>query len=91
MELPVWLPIAFLVIALCYSMVGFGGGSSYLAVLVLAGMPYQTIPSIALACNLIVTSGGCWHFYRAGHFKLKNVLRTKMEIRLLLFVIKHTH
>ncbi len=55
-------------------MVGFGGGSSYLAVLVLAGLPYQSIPATALVCNLIVTAGGSWHFYRAGHFKLKNVI-----------------
>ena len=72
--IPLWTPVVFCLIALFYAMVGFGGGSSYLAVLVLAGLPYHTIPPIALACNLIVTTGGCWHFYRAGHFKLKNVL-----------------
>lgn len=69
-----WLCLAFFGVAFLYSMVGFGGGSSYLAILVLAGLPYQSIPATALVCNLIVTSGGCWHFYRAGHFKLKNVL-----------------
>lgn len=69
-----WLCLAFFLVAFFYSMVGFGGGSSYLAILVLAGFHYQNIPPTALVCNLIVTSGGCWHFYRAGHFKLKNVL-----------------
>lgn len=73
-EIPFWIPVCFFLIALFYSMVGFGGGSSYLAILVLAGLHYQNIPPTALVCNLIVTGGGCWHFYRAGHFKLKNVL-----------------
>jgi len=74
LAIPLWTPVVFFVIALFYAMVGFGGGSAYLAVLVLAGFSYQTIPSVALACNLVVTTGGCWHFYQAGHFKLKNVL-----------------
>ncbi|MDP2644026.1 MAG: sulfite exporter TauE/SafE family protein [Desulfobacterales bacterium] len=69
-----WLCLAFFLVAFLYSMVGFGGGSSYLAILVLAGLPYQSIPATALVCNLIVTSGCCWYFYRAGHFKLRNVL-----------------
>jgi uncharacterized membrane protein YfcA len=72
--MPFWIPICFFLIALFYSMVGFGGGSSYLAILVLAGLHYQDVPPTALVCNLIVTGGGCRHFYRAGHFKLKNVL-----------------
>ena len=72
--IPFWIPFCFFLIAFFYSMVGFGGGSSYLAILVLAGLSYQSIPSTALVCNLIVTSGGSWHFYRAGHFRLKNVL-----------------
>lgn len=73
-EISYWLPIAFFFIALCYAMIGFGGGSSYLAMLTLAGLPYQSIAPLALGCNLVVTSGGTWHFYRAGHFKRKNVL-----------------
>lgn len=69
-----WLPIVFFLIALPYSMVGFGGGSSYLAFLVLAGLSYQEIPPIALVCNLVVTAGGVWHFWRGGHLKLEKVL-----------------
>ena len=72
-EIPFWIPVCFFLIALFYSMAGFGGGSSYLAVLALAGLPYQSIPSASLACNLIVTTGRCWHFCRAGYFKFKNV------------------
>lgn len=72
--IPFWIPLCFFLIALFYAMVGFGGGSSYVAILVLAGLPYKEIPPTALVCNLIVTTGGCWHFYRAGYFKLKTVL-----------------
>jgi len=72
--IPVWLPLLFFLVAFLYSIVGFGGGSSYLAILVLAGLTYQTIPPIALLCNLIVVTGGFIHFYRAGHFNLNRVL-----------------
>lgn len=73
-EIPYGLPLGFFFIALFYSMVGFGGGSSYLAVLALAGLPYQSIAPLALGCNLVVSGGGAWHFYRAGQLGLKNVL-----------------
>ncbi len=72
--LPLWLPIAFFCIALFYSMVGFGGGSSYLAILALAGISYEYIPAQALICNIVVAGVGFWHFYRAGHFRFKMVL-----------------
>ncbi len=69
-----WLPLVFFAIAFFYSMVGFGGGSSYLAVLVLAGLSYDQVPPVALLCNLVVTAGASWHFYRAGHLRWPTVL-----------------
>jgi len=69
-----WLPLLFFVIALVYSSVGFAGGSSYLAVMVLAGLPYPEMKPIALSCNLLVSSIGFWNFSRAGYFKLRTVL-----------------
>lgn len=50
-------------------MAGQGGGSAYLAVLALCGIPYEGIPSIALACNVVVTLGIILHFFKAGHLK----------------------
>ena len=47
-SIPFWLPILFFLVAAFYATVGFGGGSSYLAVLALIGLPYQTIPQTAL-------------------------------------------
>jgi hypothetical protein len=55
-------------------MVGFGGGSSYLALLALSGISFQTTPIISLICNLLVVSGGTWHYYRQGHFNKKLIL-----------------
>jgi uncharacterized protein len=64
------IPLFFLV-ALIYSMAGFGGGSSYLALLVLFGAPIEIVPKIALICNIIVVSNGSLQFARAGHFSWK--------------------
>jgi len=62
------LAALFGLIALLYASVGFGGGSSYLALLVLWGLPYNIIPMLALACNIIVVSGNSLHYVRAGYF-----------------------
>jgi len=68
------LSIFFLVTALIYSSVGFGGGSTYLALLLLWGIPYTIFPIIALACNIIVVSGNTLNYIRAGNFNLKLLL-----------------
>ncbi len=64
---------AFFLVALFYSLVGFGGGSSYIALLALFNVPYEMIPKIALICNIIVVSSGTLHFYHKGFLKLKLV------------------
>lgn len=68
MDVPfaLWLLPAFFVVAGVYSSVGFGGGSSYLALLALAGLSHTVVPQVALACNLVVATGGVWHFWRSG-------------------------
>ena len=70
------MPIAFVftVIAWVYSSVGFGGGSSYLAVLALTSLPYTQIPPVALFCNLIVVSIGFFYFYKYAHFHWRLLL-----------------
>ena len=65
------LSILFFVTAILYSSVGFGGGSTYLALLLLWGMPYFIFPVIALFCNIIVVSGNCFNYIRAGNLNLK--------------------
>ena len=59
------LAIAFLVTALLYASVGFGGGSTYTALLALAEVDYRVLPLLSLACNLVVVAGSTVRFARA--------------------------
>ena len=65
------LALLFLVTAILYSSVGFGGGSTYLALLLIWEIPYFIIPVIALSCNTIVVSGNCFNYIRAGNLNHK--------------------
>ena len=68
------LSILFFVTATLYSSVGFGGGSTYLALLLLWGVPYYIFPAIALLCNIFVVSGNSYNYIRAGNLNLKLLL-----------------
>ena len=68
------LPILFFVTAIIYASVGFGGGSTYLALLLLWDVPYYIFPIIALACNIIVVSGNSFNYIRAGNLNIKLLL-----------------
>ena len=70
----VLLAILFLATAILYSSVGFGGGSTYLALLLIWGVPYFIFPVIALSCNIIVVSGNCFNYIRTGNLNLKLLL-----------------
>ena len=61
----IWLIAAFFVTALLYASVGFGGGSTYNAILALAGVDYRILPLIALSCNIVVVAGSTVRFARA--------------------------
>ena len=65
------LSILFLVTAILYSSVGFGGGSTYLALLLIWSIPYFIFPVIALSCNIIVVAGNCFNYIRTGNLNLK--------------------
>ncbi|MBV9930453.1 MAG: sulfite exporter TauE/SafE family protein [Alphaproteobacteria bacterium] len=64
--MPILAPF-FFVTALLYGAVGFGGGSTYSALLVLAGSDYRAVPVVSLACNILVVAMGSWRFARSGH------------------------
>ena len=68
------LVVLFLVTAILYSSVGFGGGSTYLALLLIWGIPYFVLPVIALSCNIIVVAGNCFNYIRAGNLNFKLLL-----------------
>jgi len=65
------LAILFFVTAIIYSSVGFGGGSTYLALLLIWEVPYYIFPVIALLCNIIVVSGNCLNYTKAGNLNFK--------------------
>ena len=64
------LSILFFVTALIYSSVGFGGGSTYLAILLIWGVPYTIFPVIALVCNIIVVSGNSINFIKSKNINI---------------------
>ena len=67
------LAALFLVTALLYGAAGFGGGSTYNALLVLAGTDYRAVPVVALACNILVVTVGSWRFARSGHVDWRRI------------------
>ena len=65
------LSVLFLITAILYSSVGFGGGSTYLALLLIWDIPYNIFPVIALLCNILVVIGNSLNYVRAGNYNLK--------------------
>lgn len=65
------LVVSFFFIALVYSSVGFGGGSSYLALLAVMGTSYELIRPTALLCNIVVVTGGTFLFIREKQLSFK--------------------
>lgn len=65
---------AFFATALLYASVGFGGGSTYTALLALSGTDYRILPFISLACNVIVVTGGTIRYARSGLIPWRRVV-----------------
>tara|TARA_B100001063_G_scaffold239693_1_gene263601 strand:+ start:432 stop:1178 length:747 start_codon:yes stop_codon:yes gene_type:complete len=68
------LSILFFITAILYSSVGFGGGSTYLALLLIWDFPYYIFPVIALFCNIIVVTGNSVNYIKAGNHNFKLLL-----------------
>ena len=68
------LTILFFITAILYASVGFGGGSTYLALMLIWEIPYYIFPIIALFCNIIVVSGNSINFVKSGNINLKLIL-----------------
>ena len=49
-----------------YATVGFGGGSTYNALLILTDFDFRHIPIIALSCNIFVVLGNCFRYQLHG-------------------------
>jgi len=65
------ITVSFFVIAIIYSSVGFGGGSSYLALLAVMGVHLEVFRPAALLCNIIVVTGGTYIFWKSGALDLR--------------------
>ena len=61
--------VLFFIVAFLYASVGHGGASGYIAILILAGLPTQSIREMALTFNLFVAAVSFLLFYKAGHFR----------------------
>lgn len=74
MDILYLLPILFLIVALLYSMVGFGGGSSYIAILLAFGMAVDELRILALLCNIAVVLVASVRYYKADLILWRKVL-----------------
>ena len=75
----IYLISAFVLTAFLYASVGFGGGSTYNALLILYNVDYLLIPKIALTCNLIVVIGG------TIRYQLNHLIPWKKVLPLIIF------
>ena len=66
--------LLFFLVAILYSSVGFGGGSSYLALLALTGILFTQIKTTALLCNIVVVSGNVFLFYQQKKINWQKII-----------------
>ena len=64
------LTLFFFITAILYSSIGFGGGSTYLALLLIWNVPYYIFPILALICNIIVVSGNSINFIKSKNINI---------------------
>ena len=64
------LTIFFFITAIFYSSIGFGGGSTYLALMLIWDIPFYIFPIIALICNIIVVTGNSINFLRTKNINI---------------------
>lgn len=57
-----------------YSAAGFGGGSSYLAILSLFPLEFTEVRMVALLCNIVVVSGSVYVFYKNNFLQVRKIL-----------------
>lgn len=69
-----WLATVFALTAFAYAAIGFGGGSTYTALLALADVDYRLLPLVSLSCNILVVAGGTAVFARASAVPWARVL-----------------
>lgn len=68
-----YISVLFFIVAVLYSSAGFGGGSSYLAILTLFGLEYVDLRMVALLCNIAVVSSSVFLFYKNDLLHLRRL------------------
>ena len=68
-----YLILLFFTVAILYSSVGFGGGSSYLAILALTGIVFTQIRATSLLCNIVVVGGNVLLYFQQKNVKNKKI------------------
>ncbi len=71
MEQNIYFLLLLPIISFLYSSVGHGGASGYLALMALFSFPNDIMKQTALILNLFVAGIAFYHYFSAGHFKLK--------------------
>ncbi|WP_417800828.1 sulfite exporter TauE/SafE family protein [Tenacibaculum sp.] len=69
-----YIILLFFTVAILYSSVGFGGGSSYLAVLALTSLLFTQIRATALLCNVMVVTGNVLLYIQQKQYNWKKVI-----------------
>jgi hypothetical protein len=69
-----YIILLFFAVAILYSSVGFGGGSSYLAILALTGVVFTQIRATALLCNIVVVFGNVFLFHQQKKLNYKKII-----------------
>ena len=64
----------FFLVAILYSSVGFGGGSSYLAILALTGIAFTQIRATSLLCNIVVVLSNVYLYHRQKQLDWKKII-----------------
>lgn len=82
----IWLPFGFFATAMLYASVGFGGGSTYTALLALSGMDIKSLPILSLTCNVLVVTGSCIRFARAKEMPWRGALLLSLVAAPLAFL-----
>jgi uncharacterized protein len=67
------LVFLFFIVAAVYASAGFGGGSSYLALMALFGVAMAPMRAASLLCNIVVVAGGTYIFWKNGHLNFRKI------------------
>lgn len=69
-----WLIASFFVVSVLYSSVGFGGGSSYAALLAACGIDIYLVRMTSLLCNITVVTGNTIRFSAGNYVPWRKII-----------------